>query len=85
VVLEMERQLGQVDGDAGEDDRLHRRLSMDDFDHRLQICHPGSVFCGKLALVNIAKRRGIAAAAAADRADDFEMLGADILEHARFG
>ena len=85
LVLHVERQPGQVDGVAGEHDLLHRRLGLRNLDHRLRVRHPPPEFLRKIALVARAERGGVTAAAAADRADDLEMLGPGILEQCRLG
>src|SRR5205807_2562368 len=56
-----------------------------DLDHGLRILHPPRKFLRKPALVGPAEGRGIAAAAAADRADDLKMLRAHVLEQGRLG
>ncbi len=79
----MERQLGEIDVVAGDHHLLHRRVGLRHLDHRLRVRHPAGELLRQVALVVGAERRGMAAAAAADRADDLEMLGAGVLEQRR--
>jgi len=79
----MERQPAEIDGIAYNDDLLRRRLAARDPYHRLTIFQPRRVFMRKATLVGDAERRGHAAAAAADGADDLEMLRPGILKQAR--
>ena len=82
-VLHVERQPGEIDVVAGDHDLLHRRVGLRHLDHRLRGRHPAGEFLRQVALVGRAERGGMAAAAAADRADDLEMLGAGVLEQRR--
>ena len=84
-VLHVERQPGEIDVVAGDHHLLHRRIGLRHLHHRLRVRHAAGEFLRQVALVGRAERRGMAAAAAADRADDLETLGAGVLEQRRLG
>jgi len=85
LVLHVERQPGEVDGVAGDDHLLHRRVALRNLDRPLRRLHPARELARQRALVRQRKGRGVTAAAAADRADDLEPLRAGILEQGRLG
>ena len=82
-VLHVERQSGEVDVVARDHHLLHRRVGLRHLDHRLRGRHAAREFLRQVALVGHAEGGGVAAAAAADRPDDLEMLGTGVLEQRR--
>ena len=85
MMLHVERQLGEIDVVAGEHHLLHRRVGLRHLDHRCGFAIRRANSCARLRSSLEAERRRIAAAAAADRADDLEMLRPRILEQRRLG
>ena len=79
LVLEMERQFGQVDIVALEHHLMHRRVRRRHFDDRLRIVHPPHVFVDHVALVG-AEGGGEPSPAAGHRRHHLVLLGADPFE-----
>ena len=84
LVLHMEREPHQVDGIAGQDHLLHRRVALRDLEGLLRtlIRRPYSAASARTS--ERPKAAAISPSAAADRADDLEMP-ARIFEEGRFG
>ena len=84
LVLQMERESGEVDIIAGHHHLVHRRCARRDFDHRLRVVQPPQVFVRRLPLVN-AERCSEATAAAAGGGYDLEMVGTSVFKQNGFG